>query len=109
MSIIEVKVPLLPESIADATVSKWYKKPGDVVKRDENIVDLETDKVMLEVPAPADGVLEKILKPEGSTVAANEIIAVIQPGNSTQAKPQPVESASTVTASKANAGACLSI
>jgi 2-oxoglutarate dehydrogenase E2 component (dihydrolipoamide succinyltransferase) len=90
MSTIEVKVPLLPESIADATVSKWYKKPGDAIKRDENIVDLETEKVMLEVPAPADGVLEKILQPEGSTVSANEIIAVLQTGAAAQAKPQSV-------------------
>lgn len=74
---IEVKVPMLPESITDATVSTWHKKAGDVVKRDENIVDLETDKVMLEVPAPADGVLKEIRKPSGSTVQAQEIIAVI--------------------------------
>lgn len=75
---IEVKVPLLPESVADATVSTWHKKAGDTVKRDENIVDLETDKVMLEVPAPADGILKEIIKPTGSTVQAQEIIAVIE-------------------------------
>lgn len=74
---IEVKVPMLPESITDATVSTWHKKAGDTVKRDENIVDLETDKVMLEVPAPADGVLKEIRKQTGSTVQAQEIIAVI--------------------------------
>lgn len=74
---IEVKVPMLPESVADATVAKWYKKPGDTVKRDENLVDLETDKVMLEVPAPEDGVLKEITKPDGSTVKADEIIAII--------------------------------
>ncbi len=75
---IEVKVPHLPESVSDATVSTWHKKAGDMVKRDENIVDLETDKVMLEVPAPADGVLKTILKPTGSTVQATEVIAVIE-------------------------------
>lgn len=75
---IEVKVPLLPESISDAVVSTWHKKAGDRVSRDENIVDLETDKVMLEVPAPADGILKEIIKPTGSTVQAQEIIAVIE-------------------------------
>jgi 2-oxoglutarate dehydrogenase E2 component (dihydrolipoamide succinyltransferase) len=75
---IEVKVPHLPESVSDATVSVWHKKAGDMVKRDENIVDLETDKVMLEVPAPSDGILKEILKPTGSTVQAQDVIAVIE-------------------------------
>ena len=57
---IEVKVPALPESVADATISAWHKQPGDSVSRDENLVDIETDKVVLEVPAPADGVLAEI-------------------------------------------------
>lgn len=77
---IEVKVPVLPESVADATVATWHKKPGDPVKRDENLVDIETDKVMLEVPATEDGVLKDILKHEGTTVTAEEVIAVIEPG-----------------------------
>lgn len=77
---IEVKVPVLPESVADATVAKWYKKIGDAVKRDENLVDLETDKVMLEVPAASDGILAEIKRPEGSTVKGEEVIAVIKPG-----------------------------
>lgn len=85
---IEVKVPLLPESISDATVSTWHKKAGDTVSRDENIVDLETDKVMLEVPAPADGILKEIVKPAGSTVQAQEIIAIIETG-AVSAAPQP--------------------
>lgn len=76
----EVKVPTLPESIADATVSTWHKKVGDTVSRDENIVDLETDKVMLEVPAPLDGVIKEILKPTGSVVQANQVIAIIEAG-----------------------------
>lgn len=76
---IEVKVPLLPESISDATVSTWHKKAGEKVSRDENIVDLETDKVMLEVPAPSDGVLKEIVKQTGSTVHAQEVLAIIDP------------------------------
>jgi 2-oxoglutarate dehydrogenase E2 component (dihydrolipoamide succinyltransferase) len=70
----EIKVPTLPESVADATVSTWHKKEGDFAKRDENIVDIETDKVVLEVVAPKDGILTKILKPEGSLVKADEIL-----------------------------------
>ena len=77
---IEVKVPMLPESIADATISTWHKKAGDPVSRDENLVDLETDKVMLEVPSPTDGILKEILKPTGETVQANQVIAIIEAG-----------------------------
>ncbi|HSW94404.1 MAG TPA: 2-oxoglutarate dehydrogenase complex dihydrolipoyllysine-residue succinyltransferase [Gammaproteobacteria bacterium] len=84
---IEVKVPMLPESIADATVSTWHKKPGDRVSRDENLVDLETDKVMLEVPAPTDGILKEILKPAGETVQANQVIAIIEAGKAAEATP----------------------
>ena len=84
---IEVKVPLLPESISDATVSTWHKKEGDKVSRDENIVDLETDKVMLEVPSPADGIIKKINKSNGSTVQAQEVIAVIDDA-AAEAKPE---------------------
>jgi len=84
---IQVKVPLLPESVADATVSVWHKKVGDTVTRDENLVDLETDKVMLEVPAPADGVIKEIMKPAGTVVNANEIIAVIEEGTGNKAAP----------------------
>jgi len=83
---IEVKVPQLPESISDATVSTWHKKEGDKVSRDENIVDLETDKVMLEVPAPADGILKKITKSNGSTVKAQEVIAIIESAGKEEAK-----------------------
>ena len=77
---IEVKVPNLPESVADATVVTWHKKPGETVKRDENLVDLETDKVVLEVPAPADGVLKDILKNTGSVVKAEEVLAILEAG-----------------------------
>lgn len=85
---IEVKVPLLPESISDATVSTWHKKEGDKVARDENIVDLETDKVMLEVPAPSDGIITKIIKPTGSTVQAQEVIAVIEAASAAATAPE---------------------
>lgn len=74
---IEVKVPLLPESVSDATVSTWHKKVGDAVSRDENLVDLETDKVMIEVPSPSDGVIKEILHQPGDTVQAQTVLAVI--------------------------------
>src|ERR1044071_6017376 len=77
---LEVKVPVLPESVSDATIASWHKKAGDAVKRDENLVDLETDKVVLEVPAPADGVLKEIRKETGATVTSQEILAVIEEG-----------------------------
>ncbi len=77
---IEVKVPVLPESVSDATIATWHKKPGDAVKRDENLVDLETDKVVLEVPAPADGVLKEIKFDTGATVTSQQVLAVIEEG-----------------------------
>jgi 2-oxoglutarate dehydrogenase E2 component (dihydrolipoamide succinyltransferase) len=77
---IEIKVPVLPESVTDATVVTWHKKKGERVKRDENIVDLETDKVVLEVPAPEDGVLSTILKKPGEVVKAGEILATLDKG-----------------------------
>ncbi len=77
---IEVKVPVLPESVSDATIATWHKKAGEAVKRDENLVDLETDKVVLEVPAPADGVLKEIRRQSGETVNSQEVIAVIEEG-----------------------------
>lgn len=83
---IEVKVPMLPESITDATVSIWHKKAGDTITRDENLVDLETDKVMLEVPAPTDGILKEIIKKQGEVVQANQVIAIIDSVNKSDAK-----------------------
>ncbi len=77
---LEVKVPVLPESVSDATIATWHKKAGDTVKRDENLVDLETDKVVLEVPAQADGVLKEIRKETGATVTSQEILAIIEEG-----------------------------
>jgi len=82
---IEVKVPVLPESVSDATIASWHKKPGDAVKRDENLVDLETDKVVLEVPAPVDGVLKEIKQDTGATVTSQQLLAVIEEGASAAA------------------------
>jgi 2-oxoglutarate dehydrogenase E2 component (dihydrolipoamide succinyltransferase) len=84
---IEVKVPQLPESVADATLVTWHKKPGDAVSRDENLVDLETDKVVLEVPAPVSGVLEKILIEDGVTVTSGQLLAIIAEGAKAAAAP----------------------
>lgn len=86
---VEVKVPILPESVADAIIATWHKKPGDAVKREENLVDLETDKVVLEVPSPVDGVLLSIVKNTGDSVTSQELIATIQEGASAAA-PAPV-------------------
>src|ERR1700744_2363726 len=77
---IEVRVPQLPESVADATLVSWHKKPGDSVARDENLVDLETDKVVLEVPAPAAGVLKEIRLGDGTTVTSGQVLATIDEG-----------------------------
>jgi len=76
---IEVKIPPLPESVSDAVVSAWHKQPGDSVAQDENLVDIETDKVVLEVPSPGAGVLEGIIEQEGTTVVAGQVIAMIVP------------------------------
>ena len=76
----EIKVPVLPESVSDATIATWHKKVGDAVKRDENIVDLETDKVVLEVPSPVDGVIKEIKFKEGDTVTSQQLIAVVEEG-----------------------------
>lgn len=77
---IEIKAPTFPESVADGTVATWYKQPGEACKRDEHIVDIETDKVVLEVVAPADGVLKDVLKAEGDIVLSEEVLAVFDSG-----------------------------
>ena len=87
----EVKVPALPESVADATVATWHKKVGDFVKRDENLLDLETDKVVLEVPAPADGILKEQLVQTGAVVTAGQLLASIEEGAAPAAEPKPAE------------------
>jgi len=79
-SIIEIKAPALPESVPDGRIATWYKKAGQAVARDELIVDIETDKVLLEVVSPVDGVLQKIVKGEGEVIVSNELLAVIEAG-----------------------------
>ena len=74
---IEVKVPALSESVAEASLVAWHRKEGEAVKRDENLIDIETDKVVMEIPAPADGVIVKILKADGSSVVSGDIIAIL--------------------------------
>ena len=94
--LVEVKVPALSESVAEATLISWHKKAGDYVNRSENLIDIETDKVVLELPAPSAGVLAKVLKGDGATVASGEVIAMIeteatvQPEN--EVKPAPAAS-----------------
>nr|WP_298137813.1 2-oxoglutarate dehydrogenase complex dihydrolipoyllysine-residue succinyltransferase [uncultured Pseudomonas sp.] len=88
---IEIKAPTFPESVADGTVATWHKKPGDAVKRDELIVDIETDKVVIEVLAEADGVLAQIIKNEGDTVLSNELLGTLGEGGA--AAPAPAAAA----------------
>ncbi|MBV4368689.1 2-oxoglutarate dehydrogenase complex dihydrolipoyllysine-residue succinyltransferase [Erwinia sp. BNK-24-b] len=97
MSSVEILVPDLPESVADATVATWHKKPGDTVTRDEVLVEIETDKVVLEVPASADGVLEAILEDEGATVTSRQALGRLKEGNSggKESSAKPEEQAST--------------
>jgi 2-oxoglutarate dehydrogenase E2 component (dihydrolipoamide succinyltransferase) len=85
---IEVKVPQLPESVQDATLVSWHKKPGDAVNRDENLVDIETDKVVLEVPAPVSGVLKEIKVKDGTTVGAGQVLAILEEGAAAVAAPK---------------------
>jgi len=91
----KVNVPALPESVADATVLSWYKQAGEPVNRDETIVDLETDKVVLEVPSTVDGVLGQITAAAGATVQAGDLLCLIEPGKA--AAPSPAPKASTET------------
>jgi len=76
----EIRVPQLPESVADATLVAWHKQPGDAIKRDENLADLETDKVVLEVPAPANGVVREIKIQSGTVVTSGQLLAIIEEG-----------------------------
>ncbi len=90
---IEVKVPVLPESVSDATIATWNKQAGDAVARDENLVDLETDKVVLEVPSPVDGVLKEIKFEQGATVTSQQVIAIIEEGAAPEKKQAPKDEA----------------
>ncbi|MET0001880.1 MAG: biotin/lipoyl-containing protein, partial [Candidatus Thiodiazotropha lotti] len=94
---IELRVPQLPESVSDATILSWHKQPGESVTQDETLVDLETDKVVLEVPAPQDGVLKEIRFKVGETVQAEDVLALMEAGKAAAspaaASSMPVESA----------------
>ena len=97
---IEIRVPQLPESVADATLVAWHKQPGEAVKRDENLADLETDKVVLEVPAPANGILKELKIAGGATVTSGQVLAIFEEGASgavasAAAKSAPAEAAKT--------------
>ena len=83
----EIKAPVFPESVAEGTVATWHKQPGEACSRDELIVDIETDKVVLEVVAPADGVIEEIIKNEGDTVESGEVVGKFKEGAKGEAKP----------------------
>ncbi len=100
----EVKAPVLPESVADGTIATWHKKVGDAVKRDENLLDLETDKVVLEVPSPVDGVLKEIKFEVGATVTSSQVVAIIEEG-AVAAAPAPAAEAPKAEAPKAAAPA----
>ncbi|MBA2413186.1 MAG: E3 binding domain-containing protein, partial [Burkholderiaceae bacterium] len=106
MSIIEVKVPQLSESVAEATLLQWKKQPGDTVAIDETLIEVETDKVVLEVPAPAAGVMAEIVKPDGSTVLAGELIARLETdGKATSAPAKPAAAVVAPAAAPAASGA----
>ncbi|WKV85338.1 2-oxoglutarate dehydrogenase complex dihydrolipoyllysine-residue succinyltransferase [Pseudomonas siliginis] len=102
---IEIKAPSFPESVADGTVATWHKKPGEAVKRDDLIVDIETDKVVLEVLAEADGVLGAIVAEEGATVLSNQVLGSIEEGGAAAAAPAAAAAAPAATAAAAPAAA----
>lgn len=99
---VEIKVPVLPESVADATIATWHVQPGEAVSRDQNLVDIETDKVVLEVVAPADGSLSEILSPEGETVTAEQVIANFVEGAASSTAAPAAESAASAESSEEN-------
>lgn len=101
---IEVKVPVLPESVSDAIIAAWHKKAGDTVRRDENLMDLETDKVVLEVPSPVDGTIKEIKFEAGATVTSSQVVAVIEEG-AVAAAPAPAAKAEAPKAAAAPAPA----
>jgi 2-oxoglutarate dehydrogenase E2 component (dihydrolipoamide succinyltransferase) len=101
----EIRVPQLPESIADATLVAWHKQPGDAIRRDENLADLETDKVVLEVPAPANGVVREIRVPSGAVVTSGQVLALIEEGATAAAAPKAAGTAAAAAAAKTPAAA----
>ena len=106
---IEVKVPALSESVAEASLVTWHKKPGETVKRDENLIDIETDKVVMELPAPADGVIVKILKGDGESVVSGDVLAIIDTeAKGTVAAPAPTIAAPVAEKASATAAPAMS-
>jgi 2-oxoglutarate dehydrogenase E2 component (dihydrolipoamide succinyltransferase) len=101
----EIRVPQLPESVADATLVAWHKQPGDAIKRDENLADLETDKVVLEVPAPANGVVREIKIQSGAVVTSGQLLAIIEEGAGAGASPSAAKTAGPASVSQSNASA----
>src|SRR5882762_6616465 len=97
----EIRVPQLPESVADATLVAWHKQPGDAVSRDENLADLETDKVVLEVPAPLNGVIREIRIQSGATVTTGQLLAVIDEAGAGAAVTKPAAAKAAPVASTA--------
>jgi len=91
---IEIKAPVFPESVAEGTIATWHKQPGEACSRDELIVDIETDKVVLEVVAPADGAIEEVMKGEGDTVESGEVIGKFKEGAAGESEPAEEESGS---------------
>ncbi len=104
---IEIKVPQLPESVSDAILVAWHKKEGDAVSRDENLVDLETDKVVLEVPAPSSGTLQEIRIADGTTVTSGQVLAILLEGEG--AAPQPAAYAEPEPAAEAQADEAVTV
>jgi 2-oxoglutarate dehydrogenase E2 component (dihydrolipoamide succinyltransferase) len=96
----EIRVPILPESVADATLVAWHKQPGDAIRRDENLADLETDKVVLEVPAPANGVVRELRVQSGAVVVSGQVLAVIEEGAAARAPAAPAKPAAAAPAQK---------
>src|SRR3990167_1406691 len=105
MAIVEVKVPQLSESVAEATLLQWKKKPGEIVAADEILIEIETDKVVLEVPAPAAGVLAQLVKNDGDTVGSDEVIARIDTEGSAAVSPLEVKAIATPAPAPAAAAA----
>ncbi|HEY8539836.1 MAG TPA: 2-oxoglutarate dehydrogenase complex dihydrolipoyllysine-residue succinyltransferase [Steroidobacteraceae bacterium] len=108
---MEVRVPQLPESVADATLVAWHKQPGDAVSRDENLVDLETDKVVLEVPAPSAGIIKELKVPNGATVTSGQVLAILEATEgAAESKPAaaPKEESKPAPAAKSNGGGAAS-
>src|SRR5687767_4999857 len=103
---IEIKVPQLPESVSDATLVSWHKKPGESVNRDENLVDLETDKVVLEVPAPSSGIIKELKVQNGATVTSGQVLAILEAGEgAVTAKAEPAKQETKATPAESKAAA----